>query len=167
MKLPVRMLFLCTGNSCRSIIAEALANHLGAGKLQAFSAGSFPTGKVNDNALAVLARHGVPVGEPSSQSWNDYEDVPLDIAVTVCDAAAGESCPLWLGDTVKAHWGVADPAHVEGCDEEIARAFERTFAEMKARVNAMLELPLDKMSDIELAAAMGDIQRRFAAAQEH
>ena len=167
MKLPVRMLFLCTGNSCRSIIAEALANHLGAGKLQAFSAGSFPTGKVNENALAVLARHGVPVDAPSSQSWHEYEDVPLDIAVTVCDAAAGESCPLWMGDTVKAHWGVADPAHVEGTDEVIARAFERTFAEMKARVNAMLELPLDRMNDIELAAAMGDIQRRFAAAQEH
>jgi len=167
MKLPVRMLFLCTGNSCRSIIAEALANHLGAGKLQAYSAGSFPTGKVNENALAVLARHGVPVGEPSSQSWHEYEDVPLDIAVTVCDAAAGESCPLWMGDTVKAHWGVADPAHVEGTDEVIARAFERTFTEMKARVNAMLELPLDRMNDIELAAAMGDIQRRFAVAQEH
>ncbi len=162
MNLPIRILFLCTGNSCRSIIAEALANQLGEGKLLAFSAGSFPTGTVNPHALAVLQRHQIDVGTPSSQSWDAYDEVPLDMVVTVCDAAAGESCPVWLGGTVKAHWGVADPAHVTGTPEEIAHAFERTFNEMKARIDALLALPLGTVSAAELGAAMGDIQRRFA-----
>jgi len=166
MKLPLRILFLCTGNSCRSIIAEALANHLGEGKLLAFSAGSQPTGQVNANALAVLARQGVPVGTPSSQSWLEYEDVALDMTVTVCDAAAGESCPLWLGDTIKAHWGVADPAYVSGEPEVVTRAFNRTYDEMKQRIEAMLALPLETMTDAELAAAVGDIQRQFSAPRD-
>lgn len=163
MNLPLRVLFLCTGNSCRSIIAEALANDLGEGRLQAWSAGSFPTGKVNENAIAVLERHGVPLPPLNSQSWDDYEGQPVDVVITVCDAAAGEACPIWLGDALKGHWGVADPAHVEGSDEEIARAFDTTYMEMHARIDALLQLPLKDLSAAELVAALGDIQHRFSA----
>lgn len=166
MKLPIRILFLCTGNSCRSIIAEALANHLGEGRLVAYSAGSFPTGKVNDNALAVLARHQVAVEAPTSQSWDEYENVPLDLVITVCDAAAGESCPVWLGGTVKAHWGVQDPAHVEGSDEVIKRAFERTYAQMEDRLEALLALPLETLEPEQVAAAMAGIQQQCLHVQE-
>ncbi len=160
MELPIRVLFLCTGNSCRSIIAESLANHLGKGKLVAFSAGSFPTGSVNPGALAALARHDVPAGDPRSKSWDELADEHIQLAITVCDAAAGETCPVWMGATLRAHWGVADPAHVQGDEEIIKRAFERTFNEMKVRIEAMLALPLEKMKPAELAAALGDIQRR-------
>jgi arsenate reductase len=165
MELPIRVLFLCTGNSCRSIIAESLANHLGNhqgdGKLVAFSAGSFPTGSVNPGALAVLARQDVPAGEPRSKSWDELADDDIHLAITVCDAAAGETCPVWMGGTLRAHWGVADPAHVQGDEDIIKRAFERTFNEMKERIEALLALPLEKMKPAELAAALGDIQRRF------
>lgn len=166
MQLPIRVLFLCTGNSCRSIIAEALANHLGEGRLQAFSAGSQPTGQVNPGALAVLERHGVPVSSPSSQSWSEYENVPLDLVVTVCDAAAGESCPLWLGDTIKAHWGIPDPAHVEGTDTEVRAAFERAYAQMKARIDTLLTLPLEALAPTRLRDALADIQAQLAAGEE-
>lgn len=160
MELPIRVLFLCTGNSCRSIIAESLANHLGNGKLVALSAGSFPTGSVNPGALAVLARHDVPAGEPRSKSWDELADDNIHLAITVCDAAAGETCPAWMGGTLRAHWGVADPAHVQGDADTIGRAFERTYNEMKERIEALLALPLENMKPAELAAALGDIQRR-------
>lgn len=158
MKPSLRILFLCTGNSCRSIIAEALANHLGQGRLQAFSAGSHPAGHVNANALAVLARHGIPVGTPRSQSWDDYADEPLDLVITVCDAAAGESCPLWLGNVLKVHWGVPDPAHATGTPEEIEAAFERTYRQMKARMEALLALPLQALAPEALREALTRIQ---------
>ena len=163
MQLPLKILVLCTGNSCRSIIAEALANHLGAGRLQAFSAGSAPTGQVNPHALAVLARHDVPVHDPRSQSWDAFEDQPLDLVITVCDNAAGESCPVWLGDTVKVHWGVPDPAHVvdSGADAAvIERAFELTYQQMACRIERLLALPLAQLSAAELAHELDDIQRR-------
>ena len=137
MELPLRMLFLCTGNSCRSIIAEALANQLGEGRLEAYSAGSHPTGRVN----------------------------PHDLIITVCDAAAGESCPVWLGDAVKAHWGVPDPADVTD-PELIEPAFERTFRQMERRLAALLRLPLEQMEPAELAAALGDIQRGVNASAD-
>lgn len=162
MKTPIRILFLCTGNSCRSIIVEALANQLGEGRLQAFSAGSHPSGTVNANALNVLARHGVAVSNPSSQSWHDYEQVEFDLVVTVCDAAASESCPVWLGDAIKAHWGVADPADVSGTQIEIEQAFEHTYTAMKARIEALLALTLDSISTAELRAAMANIQSQFS-----
>jgi arsenate reductase (thioredoxin) len=162
MKLPLRVLFLCTGNSCRSIIAEALANHLGAGRLEAFSAGSQPTGEVNPNALKVLARHQIPVGEVASQSWDEFADQAFDLVVTVCDNAAGESCPVWLGKTLKAHWGVADPAPVQGDDETVARAFERTLRALEVRLEALLALPLATLKPAELVAALGDIQQRLS-----
>ncbi len=122
MKLPLKVLFLCTGNSCRSILGEALANHLGEGRILARSAGSQPTGQVHPRALAVLERHGVPVDAPSSKSMDDLEGERFDVIVTVCDAAAGEACPVWLSDAAKAHWGIPDPALGEGRCEEIVVA---------------------------------------------
>ncbi|MCC1496107.1 arsenate reductase ArsC [Alcanivorax sp. 1008] len=165
MELPIRVVFLCTGNSCRSIIAESLANQLGGGKLVAFSAGSFPTGSVNPGALAVLARHQVPAGNPRSKSWDELADDNIHLAITVCDAAAGEACPVWMGSSLRAHWGVADPAHVEGDADTIARAFERTFDEMKQRIEAMLTLPLESMQPTDLVAALADIQRRLETSE--
>lgn len=166
MNLPIKILFLCTGNSCRSIIAESLANQLGAGHLVAYSAGSFPTGKVNDNAVAVLQKNNIDVGQPSSQSWDEYQDVDLDVVITVCAAAAGESCPIWLGNTEKAHWGVADPAHVTGSKEDIAKAFEQTYREMKQRIDALIALPLTLLNPAELTQALADIQKQFANTAE-
>ena len=162
MKLPLRILFLCTGNSCRSIIAEALANHLGDGRVQAWSAGSYPTGKVNANAIAVLERHGVPLPPLKSESWDDYEGQPIDLVITVCDAAAGESWTVWMGDALKGHWGVADPADAAGTEEDIVRAFDTTYMEMHGRIDAFLQLPLAGMNDAELVAALGDIQHQFS-----
>lgn len=159
MQIPIKILFLCTGNSCRSIIAEGLANQLGDGRVQAFSAGSQPSGKVNDNALAVLARHGIEMAEPTSQSWDEYENIALDLVITVCDSAANESCPVWLGDAVKAHWGVVDPADVGGSQAQINAAFERTYNEMQSRITALLSLSFETMSAQELADAATKIQQ--------
>lgn len=161
MELPIRVLFLCTANSCRSIMAEALANHRGGGRLRAWSAGSHPSGLVNPDALAVLRKYEVPVGEPVSVSWDAYADIPLDLVITVCDAAAGESCPLWLGKTPRAHWGLPDPAAVAAPRDEIELAFDNTFHRIGRRLDALLALPLDELTPAELTAALGDIHRRM------
>ena len=155
---PLQVLFLCTGNSCRSVIAEALANHLGEGRLRAASAGSQPTGTVNPHALAILEKHGVPVEEPRSQSWDEFADTRFDLVITVCDNAAGESCPVWLADTLKAHWGVPDPAVVAGDAQTIEQAFELTYQQMKARIERLLQLPLDQLPQQELAEQLAKIQ---------
>jgi arsenate reductase len=160
MELPIRVLFLCTGNSCRSIMAEAMANHLGEGRLRAHSAGSHPTGLVNPHALAVLREHDVPPGEPASRSWDEFEATPLDLVITVCDAAAGESCPLWLSETPKAYWGLPDPAMVEGSPATIAAAFEKTYHRIRRGLESLLALPLAELTPAQLTAALGDIQRR-------
>lgn len=154
---PMNVLVLCTGNSCRSILGEALINHLGAGRLRAYSAGSHPVGKVNPNALAALARHGLPTEGYSSQSWDEFEDMPIDILITVCDSAAGESCPVYLGRAVKAHWGLPDPAHVQGSPEVIEAAFESTYTALEKRIQRLLALPIEKMSKSELGEALNRI----------
>ncbi|PKM21917.1 MAG: low molecular weight phosphatase family protein [Gammaproteobacteria bacterium HGW-Gammaproteobacteria-14] len=154
MDTPIKLLFLCTGNSCRSIIGEALANHLGQGRLLAYSAGSQPTGKVNAHALEVLARHGVTPEDPRSQSWDEFEQVPLDLVITVCASAAGETCPIWFGEAPKVHWGVEDPAHVVGDQATIDAAFEKTYQEMHQRLSAMLALPLETLDQQQLKNAL-------------
>ncbi|MBQ24780.1 arsenate reductase ArsC [Alcanivorax sp.] len=159
MNTPLNVLFLCTGNSCRSIIGEALADHLGQGKLRGLSAGSMPTGKVNDNALAVLQRHGVAVNNPSSKNMDDLEGEQVDMVITVCDAAAGEACPVWLGDTPKVHWGLADPAHATGAEADINAAFETTFGELYARIEALAALDLADMNALGLIASAQKIHR--------
>ena len=153
----LKVLILCTGNSCRSILAEALINHLGGDRFKAFSAGSHPTGKVNPHALATLQRHGIPTGEFSSQSWDEFEGTGIDIAITVCDQAAGEVCPVYLNSTVRAHWGMPDPAHVTGSQDIIEAAFEATYGALEKRIHQMLTLPVETMSKAELTEALNKI----------
>lgn len=154
---PLNVLVLCTGNSCRSILGEALINHLGQGRLRAFSAGSHPVGKVNDNALATLARHGLPTEGYRSQSWDEFEDADIDILITVCASADGETCPVYLGSAVRGHWGLPDPAHVKGTPEQIEAAFDATYAALEKRTRALLELPIETLSGAELATALNQI----------
>lgn len=151
------VLILCTGNSCRSVMAEGLLNHWGRGRFKAFSAGSFPTGQVNPMSLQTLARHGLPTDGYRSKSWNEFTDQPINIVITVCDAAAGESCPLFPGGPVKAHWGVPDPAHAEGTAEEVTAFFDRVYAQLECRVKALVALPVETMPQSELAAALASI----------
>lgn len=136
-----KVLFLCTGNSARSIMAEATLNHLGKGRFQAYSAGSFPTGTVNPYALKQLEKEGISVTGLRSKSWDEFAqaDAPtLDFMITVCDNAAGEVCPIWLNETVTAHWGVFDPAHSE--ESKKTMAFAQAFAVLHRRIELFVAL---------------------------
>lgn len=135
-----KVLFLCTGNSCRSILAEATFNHLAPEGWQAMSAGSKPAGYVHPGSLALLAAQGIPAGACSSKSWSDLPAVP-DIVITVCGSAAGESCPAYLGQVLRTHWGVEDPAHVTGTEEEIDAAFMTAYRILRKRIEAFFALP--------------------------
>lgn len=137
----MNLLFLCTGNSCRSILAEATFNHLAPTGWKAISAGSKPTGQVHLRSLALLAREGISTEGYYSKSWDDLPVVP-DIVVTVCASAAGETCPAYLGSVIRTHWGVEDPAHATGSNEEIDAAFLTAYRILRARIEAFLALPL-------------------------
>ena len=142
------VLFLCTGNSARSIMAEALLNHLGKGRFRAFSAGSFPAGRVNPFAIEMLHTIGYPTDGLRSKSWDEFAapDAPhMDFVFTVCDNAAGEVCPVWPGRPVSAHWGFADPAAVQGSDAEKRAAFHRVFHEIRNRLQLFVSLPVEKL----------------------
>jgi len=141
----MNFLFLCTGNSCRSILSEAVFNHFAPHGFKAISAGSQPTGRLNTDALAVLRRHGIAVDSYASKSWHDLPLTP-DVVITVCGNAAGETCPAYLGDVVRAHWGLVDPSEVQGTPEEIAAAFEASYAIVLARTRALFALPLAKLA---------------------
>lgn len=151
-----KVLILCTGNSCRSIIGEALFNHLGQGRVKAFSAGSKPAGKVHPKSLALLHAKGIPTAGFRSKSWDEFAGTPIDIVITVCDSAAGEACPVFAGAPVKAHWGVPDPAHATGTDAEIMAAFEGAYKTLEARIRAFLLLP-QSLSKEELARELRGI----------
>jgi arsenate reductase len=135
---PLEVLVVCTGNSCRSIIAEALINALGDGRYRAKSAGSQPVGYVHPKALEVLRRHGIDPGDPRSESWDDYVDESFDYVITVCDSAAAEPCPAFPGRFQRLHWSTPDPARATGTDQEIDAAFEAAFQLLEARVEAEL-----------------------------
>jgi arsenate reductase len=153
----MNVLFLCTGNSCRSLISEAVFNHLAPAGLHAISAGSHPTGRLNARALALLADKGIPTDGYYSKSWDDLPVTP-DIVVTVCDSAAGETCPAYLGQVLRTHWGVEDPSHVTGTEEEIGAAFERAYTILRARIEAFLALPLAGLSG-DRAAFKAELDR--------
>jgi arsenate reductase (thioredoxin) len=153
----LKVLILCTGNSCRSVLGEALINHLAGDRLHAFSAGSRPIGKVNDRALATLERNGIGSEGFSSQSWDEFADKNIDIAITVCDSAAGETCPVYLNSVVRGHWGLPDPAHVTGTEQEINAAFQATFDALKRRIEKLLALPFETLSAAELSTALNKI----------
>ena len=132
------VLVLCTGNSCRSVMAEALINHLGEGRFNAVSAGSLPTGYIHPKSIETLERHGINAGKPRSKSWREFANQNFDLVITVCDQAASESCPIFLGEYEKKHWSTPDPAKAEGTAEDIDSAFDEVFRLLKDRIEAEL-----------------------------
>lgn len=157
---PLQVLFLCTGNSARSIMAEALLNHLGSGRYQAHSAGSHPTGQVNPLAIDTLAKAGVAVGEPVSKNWDAFagdKAQPIDVVITVCDNAAAETCPIWPGHPTTAHWGFADPAAADGSETACREEFERVFRQIERCVAVLIEETKAGVGVAERAAVLRDI----------
>ncbi|CDG56091.1 putative arsenate reductase ArsC3 [Halomonas sp. A3H3] len=155
----MNVLFLCTGNSCRSIYAEALFNHLTETRHRAWSGGSHPVGEVNPLTLIWLEKAGISTRGLTSKSWDDLEVTP-DVVITVCDDAAGEACPLFLGRAVRVHWGVPDPSKAEGSEAEIEAAFASAFGALRRRIEAMLALPLDELPSDALQQALEEIHQR-------
>lgn len=133
-----KVLVLCTGNSCRSVMGEALFNHLGKGLVEAFSAGSQPAGYVHPKSIETLQRHGIAIGAPRSKSWDEFDGNEFDLVVTVCDSAAAESCPVFFGAKNKLHWSTPDPAKSTGTDLEINAAFDDAFKMLKDRIERYL-----------------------------
>jgi len=156
--MTVNVLFLCTGNSCRSVLSEATFNHLAPEGLKALSAGSQPAGQLHPRAVALLHRKGISTEGYFSKSWDSLPVTP-DIVVTVCSSAAGETCPAYLGPVVRTHWGVEDPGHVVGTEEEIEAAFEEAYTIIRARIEAFLALHLNSLMNdkAKLKAALDPI----------
>jgi arsenate reductase (thioredoxin) len=136
---PKKVLVICTGNSCRSIMAEALINHLGHDRYQAWSAGSHPAGYVHPGSIATLKRHHIHPGQPHSKSWNGMTSHTFDLILTVCNEAAGETCPVFPGQPQKLHWNIPDPGKVTGTDEEIRAAFDNTFLLLKQKIEDLMK----------------------------
>ncbi len=156
------VLFLCTGNTARSILAEGILRQVGAGRFRAFSAGSQPKGTVNPFALKVLAAHEINVQGLRCKSWDEFgaSDAPqIDFVITVCDNAAGETCPVWPGQPISAHWGIEDPAAVEGTDIEKERAFEQAYRYLSRRIEAFAALPVESLDALKLEREMLRIGR--------
>jgi arsenate reductase len=157
------VLFLCTGNSARSILAEVLLNQGGRGRFKAYSAGSFPKGEVNPHAIRLLETLKLPTDDLRSKSWDEFAKPgapPLDFIITVCDNAAGEVCPIWPGKPVTAHWGIPDPAAAEGSDAEIAAAFATAARQLRARIDLFLNLPLASIDRMTIQNRLKDIQAK-------
>ena len=156
------VLFLCTGNSARSIVAEAILNHRGKGRFKAYSAGSHPSGQPRPEALRQIESAGMSTEELRSKSWDEFAAVgapKLDFVFTVCDNAANEVCPYWPGQPTTAHWGIPDPAAVIGTTEEIARAFRDAFVVLDRRIGLFLSLPLGTLNQLAIKRAVEDIGR--------
>jgi arsenate reductase (thioredoxin) len=154
------VLFLCTGNSARSILGEALLNHLGGGRFKAYSAGSYPKGTVHPMALAALNENGVPADGARSKSWDEFAGPaapPMDFVFTVCDDAAGETCPIWPGKPMTAHWGIEDPAKFEGPEFRQRAAFDEAYRYMKNRIEAFINLPLESIDSMVLTRKLRGI----------
>ncbi|MEQ1914478.1 MAG: arsenate reductase ArsC [Sideroxydans sp.] len=155
------VLILCTGNSARSLLGEVLFNVLGKGKFKAYSAGSKPAGKVNPGAIEWLQAHGHSIDELRSKSWDEFSrpDAPVfDFIFTVCDNAAGEACPLWLGHPATAHWGIPDPAHIEG-DAARRAAFNKAAEQLARRIQVFMALPIEKLDKLVLKEKLNEIGR--------
>lgn len=160
---PWNVLFLCTGNSARSILAEAYLNARGERRFVAHSAGSHPTGRVNPYALELLERHGIPTQGLRSKSWDEFarQGAPrMDVIITVCDQAAGEQCPFWPGQPATAHWGIPDPAAVEGTEDDKRKAFETAFGRLRARIDRFLALPIESLDRAALRDRLARIGQR-------
>ena len=154
------VLFLCTGNSARSILAEAIMNRLGGGRFVAYSAGSMPKGEVNPHALALLKSQGFDTAGFRSKSWDEFAGPgapPMHFVFTVCDNAASEVCPVWPGQPVTAHWGIPDPAAAEGSDAEIGVAFAEAYRQLERRISLFLSLPMESLDRMALKRRLDDI----------
>lgn len=163
------VLFLCTGNTARSVLAEGILRKDGAGRFNAFSAGSQPKGVVNPFALKTLAAYGYPADGYRSKSWDEFAGPgapKMDFVFTVCDSAAGEACPVWPGQPMTAHWGIEDPAAVEGTDIDKERAFNEAFRFMRNRIAAFAALPLKSLDEMSLQNRLRDIGRMDGATAE-
>jgi protein-tyrosine-phosphatase len=159
---PYNVLFLCTGNSARSILAESVLNRLGAGRFRAFSAGSFPKGEVHPYALELLERQNYPTTHLRSKSWDEFakpDSEQLDFVFTVCDNAAGEVCPIWPGQPMTAHWGLPDPAAVEGIEAERRLAFAETLRMLRNRIGVFVSLPIKSLDKLSLQNRLREIGR--------
>jgi len=157
---PLKVLFLCTGNSARSILAEAILNTMGRGRFKAYSAGSHPAGQVNPFAIELLQKNRLPTEDLRSKSWDEFAAAgapTLDFVFTVCDNAAGEVCPVWPGQPMTAHWGIPDPAAVEGSDAEKRKAFFTAYNQMYHRLSIFVNLPLDKLDRLSLKQRLDEI----------
>ena len=166
---PFNVLFLCTGNSARSIMAECILGRLGVGKFRAYSAGSHPGGKVNPLALNLLRKSNYDVSQLRSKSWDEFAapDAPkLDFVFTVCDDAANEVCPIWPGQPMTAHWGLPDPAKAEGSEAERTLAFADTMRMLNQRIGIFVSLPLDKLSKLALQKELDRIGKTKASTKE-
>ena len=162
------VLFLCTGNSARSILAQALIGHWGKGRFKGYSAGSFPKGEVHPMALDLLENLQLPIRGLRSKSWNEFvrPGAPvMDFVFTVCDQAAGEACPVWPGNPVTAHWGVPDPAAVEGTQDERRRAFREAYVTLENRIKLLVALPIDKLDRLAIKRNVDEIGRHGAASK--
>ena len=158
--MSYNVLFLCTGNSARSILAEALLGVLGKDRFVAYSAGSHPAGRVQPLAIELATKLGYPAEKLRSKSWDEYAapDAPkMDFIITVCDNAAGEVCPIWPGQPIAAHWGVADPVAIEGSEDERRAAFHDAFATLRRRVELLIALPQDKLDGLVAKTALREI----------
>jgi arsenate reductase (thioredoxin) len=156
------VLFLCTGNSARSILAEVLVEHWGKGRFRGFSAGSFPKGEVHSQALDLLERLRLRKTDLRSKSWDEFArpSAPvMDFVFTVCDQAAGEVCPIWPGNPITAHWGVPDPAAVEGTEDQRRQAFRDAHRQLEARIKLFVALPVDKLDRMAIKRHVDDIGR--------
>jgi arsenate reductase (thioredoxin) len=163
---PYNVLFLCTGNSARSIIAEAILNKVGQGKFRAYSAGSQPKGRVNPNTIDLLARLGYDTSSFRSKSWTEFAkpSAPsLDFVFTVCDNAAGEACPVWPGQPMTAHWGIPDPAEATGTSAQVALAFNDAYRMLNQRIGIFAALPLRSLDSLSLQKKLGEIGRMDGA----
>jgi len=157
---PFNVLFLCTGNSARSIIAEALMNKLGEGRFRAFSAGSFPKGEVNPHAFPIVESLGFSPSDFRSKSWDEFatpDAPPLDFVFTVCDDAAGEVCPIWPGTPMTAHWGIPDPARAIGTPAEVAVAFAEACRQLRNRIGVFVALPLASLDSLSIQNKLHEI----------
>ena len=163
MDRPYRILYLCTANSARSILAEGLTNRLGRGRFQAFSAGSHPGGRVNPLALETLRHAGIELPDARSKSWDEFAApgvAPMDFVITVCDNAAGEVCPVWPGQPMTAHWGVPDPAGVEGTEDAKRAAFRDAATALRRRIELLVNLPVEKLDRLSLQRELREIGKR-------
>jgi protein-tyrosine-phosphatase len=163
------VLFLCTGNSARSILAEAILNRIGQGRFRAYSAGSHPKGRVHPLAAELLKARGYDTGRLRSKSWDEFAQPgapALDFIFTVCDDAAGEACPVWPGQPLTAHWGVEDPAAFQGPEDQQRRLFERVYLELERRIDLLRNLSLESLDRLTLKARLDEIGRRDAPRRE-